>query len=60
MNSEPNAPPDDDPNMPLFEENDGAVVAASTRLQPAPEAQGLLRGLNPEQLAAVTLPARQA
>ncbi|KNZ32792.1 MAG: DNA helicase [Methylibium sp. NZG] len=28
--------------------------------KPPPEAQGLLRGLNPEQLAAVTLPARPA
>jgi DNA helicase II / ATP-dependent DNA helicase PcrA len=43
--------PHDDPSIPLFEENESA---------PAPEAAGLLRGLNPEQLAAVTLPARPA
>ncbi|MDQ6679895.1 MAG: UvrD-helicase domain-containing protein [Pseudomonadota bacterium] len=41
--------------MRLFDENDSADP--STR---EPEPQGLLRGLNPEQLAAVTLPARPA
>ncbi len=46
--------------MPLFEEHDRAVVAAPAQVQPVHEAQGLLRGLNPEQLAAVTLPARPA
>lgn len=51
--------PHDDPSIPLFEENDADGVVA-----PAPTAEvasgGLLRGLNPEQLAAVTLPARPA
>jgi DNA helicase-2/ATP-dependent DNA helicase PcrA len=44
--------PHDDPAIPLFEENE---VSA-----PPPDLGGLLRGLNPEQLAAVTLPARPA
>ena len=55
------APPEDDPSIPVFEEND--LPAASARRPPADpvaESQGLLRGLNPEQLAAVTLPARPA
>ena len=60
-----NAPPDDDPSMPLFEENDAPSVAvreAAAESVPgsAADSQGLLRGLNPEQLAAVTLPARPA
>jgi DNA helicase-2/ATP-dependent DNA helicase PcrA len=50
--------PHDDPSIPLFEENDEVCVVAAA----APEVAsgGLLRGLNPEQLAAVTLPARPA
>ena len=44
--------PHDDPAIPLFEEHESPA--------PMPEAGGLLRGLNPEQLAAVTLPARPA
>ncbi len=44
--------PHDDRDIPLFEEHDGGV--------PPPVDGGLLRGLNPEQLAAVTLPARPA
>jgi DNA helicase II / ATP-dependent DNA helicase PcrA len=47
------APPDDSA-IPLFEENEAAAPA------PFVEPQGLLKGLNPEQLAAVTLPARPA
>ena len=42
----------DERDIPLFEENEAAA--------PPPEMGGLLRGLNPEQLAAVTLPARPA
>ena len=51
--------PHDDDSIPVFEENEAgrpAPVAVDT----APEPSGLLRGLNPEQLAAVTLPARPA
>ena len=44
--------PHDDPAIPLFEEHEAAA--------PPPDLGGLLRGLNPEQLAAVTLPARPA
>src|SRR5690349_20233932 len=40
--------PHDHREIPLFEENEQ---------RPPPSAEGLLRGLNPEQLAAVTLPA---
>jgi len=46
--------PPDDSAIPLFEEDDAAAPA------PFVEPQGLLKGLNPEQLAAVTLPARPA
>jgi DNA helicase II / ATP-dependent DNA helicase PcrA len=53
---DPEGPPDQR-EIPLFEEDD--VVAVSAVRAP-PEASGLLRGLNPEQLAAVTLPARPA
>jgi DNA helicase-2/ATP-dependent DNA helicase PcrA len=62
-------PPDPNDSMPLFEENDsgpGPGGDAASRAQPAtrdgprPAADGLLRGLNPEQLAAVTLPPRPA
>ena len=42
--------PHDDPAIPLFEEHEAAA--------PPPDMGGLLRGLNPEQLAAVTLPPR--
>src|SRR5215216_1944966 len=60
--------PDRDESIPLFEENEvprTAIVApAATADEAAPPAapatSGLLRGLNPEQLAAVTLPARPA
>ena len=41
--------PHDDREIPVFDENEAA---------PSISAEGLLRGLNPEQLAAVTLPAR--
>jgi len=44
--------PHDDREIPLFEEHEAAA--------PPPDMGGLLRGLNPEQLAAVTLPARPA
>ncbi len=44
--------PHDDPAIPLFEEHEAAA--------PPPDMGGMLRGLNPEQLAAVTLPARPA
>ena len=47
------APPDDSA-IPLFEENEASAPL------PGHEPQGLLKGLNPEQLAAVTLPARPA
>jgi DNA helicase-2/ATP-dependent DNA helicase PcrA len=47
------APPDDSA-IPLFEENEAGAAA------PFLEPQGLLKGLNPEQLAAVTLPAHPA
>ncbi len=42
----------DERDIPLFEEHEASA--------PPPEMGGLLRGLNPEQLAAVTLPARPA
>ena len=54
----PDLAPPDDPAIPLFEENEASAVVPA-RL-PAAEPQGLLKGLNPEQLAAVTLPARPA
>ena len=55
--TEPDAP--DDRDIPLFEENDG--VPASRGVEPVVSpSSSLLRGLNPEQLAAVTLPARPA
>ena len=57
--------PHDDPSIPLFEEDEpaGAVTAAKDEIDGAPglrvaSSDNLLRGLNPEQLAAVTLPAR--
>jgi len=53
--SDTNGPPDDR-DIPLFEEHEAAVPAPVA----APIEAGLLRGLNPEQLAAVTLPARPA
>src|SRR4051794_26415727 len=62
-------PPDRDESMPLFEENEvprasaRAAEAGSGELAAPPSTaatSGLLRGLNPEQLAAVTLPARPA
>src|SRR5687767_5310775 len=61
-------PPDRDESMPLFEQNEdsrkGAQPAEASSGELAPPstaaASGLLRGLNPEQLAAVTLPARPA
>ena len=61
----PGVAPHDDPSIPLFEEDGPSAspleatgeIAADER--PAlPTAEGLLRGLNPEQLAAVTLPPR--
>src|SRR6185369_17966952 len=52
MSSSDTHGPPDDRDIPLFEEHEAAV--------PAPVEAGLLRGLNPEQLAAVTLPARPA
>ena len=61
----PGVAPHDDPSIPLFEEDELAVVATSvkTEIDDAPglrvaSSDNLLRGLNPEQLAAVTLPAR--
>ncbi|MFM2449147.1 MAG: hypothetical protein RIS44_1597 [Pseudomonadota bacterium] len=54
----PNAPPWDD-EVPLFEEHE-ALPAAAVQ-PPAPVLPpSLLQGLNPEQLAAVTLPAQSA
>jgi DNA helicase-2/ATP-dependent DNA helicase PcrA len=53
MSSNPHAPPDER-DIPVFDEND------ATPAVPALPASSLLRGLNPEQLAAVTLPARPA
>jgi DNA helicase-2/ATP-dependent DNA helicase PcrA len=47
--------PRDESGIPAFEENGPAATMVE-----APAAQGLLRGLNPEQLAAVTLPSRPA
>jgi DNA helicase-2/ATP-dependent DNA helicase PcrA len=59
------AAPHDDPSIPLFEEDElsGVVTAAKDEIDGAPglrvaSSDNLLRGLNPEQLAAVTLPAR--
>ncbi len=46
----------DERDIPLFEENDAGAPPPAEVL----EAGGLLRGLNPEQLAAVTLPAKPA
>ena len=51
--------PHDDDSIPVFEENE-AGRPAPVAVETAPEPSGLLRGLNPEQLAAVTLPARPA
>ena len=52
------SPPWDD-EVPLFEEDDASPATATQRDTPlAPT--GLLHGLNPEQLAAVTLPAESA
>ncbi len=48
--------PHDDRDIPLFEEHDAAAPPPPEVM----EAGGLLRGLNAEQLAAVTLPARPA
>lgn len=45
--------------LPLFSSGDTSGEATPDP-SPAQEEQGLLRGLNPEQLAAVTLPARPA
>ena len=60
-------PPDQDESIPLFEENEAPRAALRSPEGSAGEApptaaatSGLLRGLNPEQLAAVTLPARPA
>jgi DNA helicase-2/ATP-dependent DNA helicase PcrA len=61
-------PPDRDESIPLFEENDArdatraADLSSDEEMAPIVEAEarGLLRGLNPEQLAAVTLPAQPA
>ena len=50
----PDDGPPDDSSIPVFDEDDAAAPA------PFVEPQGLLKGLNPEQLAAVTLPARPA
>ncbi len=50
----PDSEPPDDSSIPVFDEDDAAAPA------PFVEPQGLLKGLNPEQLAAVTLPARPA
>jgi len=58
----PGLAPHDDPSIPLFEENEPAGSAPVAAGEPAagsvPPADSLLRGLNPEQLAAVTLPAQ--
>ena len=58
----PGLAPHDDPSIPLFEENESAGSAPMAAAEPAagaaPPADSLLRGLNPEQLAAVTLPAQ--
>jgi DNA helicase-2/ATP-dependent DNA helicase PcrA len=61
----PGVAPHDDPSIPLFEEDGPSAspfeatgeIAADER-PVLPTAEGLLRGLNPEQLAAVTLPPR--
>ena len=57
--------PHDDPSIPLFEEDEPSVAvmteAGEIDGEPGlavPSSDNLLRGLNPEQLAAVTLPAR--
>ncbi|MDH5538898.1 MAG: UvrD-helicase domain-containing protein [Rhizobacter sp.] len=47
--------PRDESTIPIFEENEPAGRRAADPVDP-----GLLRGLNPEQLAAVTLPPRPA
>ena len=61
-------PPDRDESIPLFEENEAPRAALRSPEASAGEVappiaaatSGLLRGLNPAQLAAVTLPARPA
>ena len=60
-------PSDASDSIPLFEENDAGATDGdptdgpeATRADCDAEPQGLLRGLNPEQLAAVTLPAQPA
>src|SRR5215207_2632852 len=57
--------PGRDESIPLLEQGEAATPAAAPRhddigAPPARQPNGLLRGLNPEQLAAVTLPARPA
>ncbi|XVJ69528.1 MAG: UvrD-helicase domain-containing protein [Rhizobacter sp.] len=54
----PNSPPWDD-EVPLFEEHEAVPVGTAQPPVPVVSA-GLLQGLNPEQLAAVTLPAESA
>ena len=61
----PSLAPHDDPSIPLFEEDEpsGAAPLVTDAIDSAPglrapSSDNLLRGLNPEQLAAVTLPAR--
>ncbi|MFM9914683.1 MAG: UvrD-helicase domain-containing protein [Rhizobacter sp.] len=61
----PGVAPHDDPSIPLFEEDEPSVIAsvATSEVEgepglAVPSSDNLLRGLNPEQLAAVTLPAR--
>jgi DNA helicase-2/ATP-dependent DNA helicase PcrA len=64
----PDPGPDRDESIPLFEQDEAprsaATAPATTDDEVAPPAaaptSSLLRGLNPEQLAAVTLPARPA
>ena len=61
----PGVAPHDDPSIPLFEEDgpsaspfDASGEITADERPALPTAEGVLRGLNPEQLAAVTLPPR--
>ena len=52
--------PDDDRATPWFDEHGNVATLGSLQVSLPPESSGLLAGLNPEQLAAVTLPPKPA
>ncbi len=65
--SPPDSPPPWDDDVPLFEENEAGASSVPSPVAAEPDepvapvvSASLLRGLNPEQLAAVTLPPQSA